>query len=192
MDQFINFLLLFSALNEQQIALLQSKCHIHDLQTAEYFSQAGQTPQRIGFVLEGIFRVCYYDKEENEHTRYFVEENNFIVDLNSYQQKLPSTEYIQAILPSKILVLNRSSLAELSTTILDWDKIMAQISARALMEKVHRISPMLAEDAKTRYVEFFHRFPKLANRIPLHYLASYIGITKHSLSRIRKEISENQ
>lgn len=56
------------------------------------------------------------------------------------------------------------------------------------MEKVNRISPMLSEDAQTRYLEFFRRFPNLANRIPLTYLASYIGITKHSLSGIRREV----
>jgi len=51
---------------------------------------------------------------------------------------------------------------------------------------------MLAEDAKTRYEEFHNRFPNLVNRIPLNYLASYIGITKNSLSRIRKEITQNR
>ena len=48
---------------------------------------------------------------------------------------------------------------------------------------------MLAENAKTRYLAFYERFPTLANRIPLNYLASYIGITKNSLSRIRNELS---
>jgi hypothetical protein len=56
------------------------------------------------------------------------------------------------------------------------------------MEKVNRISPMLAEDATTRYLNFLKQFPELANRIPLSLLASYLGITQSSLSRIRKNI----
>jgi hypothetical protein len=58
-----------------------------------------------------------------------------------------------------------------------------------LADKVNKISSMMAEDATERYLSFFENFPKLANRIPLSYLASYLGITQSSLSRIRKNIS---
>lgn len=57
------------------------------------------------------------------------------------------------------------------------------------MQKVERISPMRAEDATARYLSFFQKFPQMANRIPLSQLASYLGITQSSLSRIRKNIS---
>jgi hypothetical protein len=73
-------------------------------------------------------------------------------------------------------------------TIIDWDKIIAKITAKGLSEKVNKISPMMAEDATERYLKFFDNFPTLANRIPLSYLASYLGITQSSLSRIRKNI----
>ncbi|MCI5058418.1 MAG: hypothetical protein MRY83_20065 [Flavobacteriales bacterium] len=88
-----------------------------------------------------------------------------------------------------MIVFKRSALENLSHTIIEWDKIIGQIANKALIEKVNRISPMLAENAKTRYLEFHRRFPNLVNRIPLNYVASYIGITKNSLSRIRKEMT---
>jgi hypothetical protein len=62
------------------------------------------------------------------------------------------------------------------------------MTSRHLMEKLARISPMLAQDATTRYREFLDNYPQLANRIPLSYLASFLGITQSSLSRIRKNI----
>jgi hypothetical protein len=80
-------------------------------------------------------------------------------------------------------------MKELSMTILIWDDIINKIINKALLEKVNKISPMLAEDATERYQNFFTQFPTLANRIPLSYLASYLGITQSSLSRIRKNIS---
>ncbi len=190
MDSIINYLLQFDQLNAQQIDLIKASISVVDLQTDEYFSQAGQTANKIAFVNEGILRVCYYNKDAEQITRYFIDEHNFAVDLNSYNGQIPSTEYIQAIMPTQLLVLSRSAMENLSNTIVNWDKIIGKISNKALMEKVNRISPMLAEDAKTRYLAFFDRFPSLANRIPLNYLASYIGITKNSLSRIRKEISQ--
>ncbi|QTN38698.1 Crp/Fnr family transcriptional regulator [Cryomorphaceae bacterium] len=188
MDGIINYLLQYDQLNAQQIELIKSSLRVVELKSDEYFSEAGKIANRIAFVNNGILRVCYYNKEGDEITRYFIDELNFAVDLNSYNGRVPSTEYIQAIVPTTLLTLNREDMQNLSNTIVNWDNIIAKVSNKALMEKVNRISPMLAEDAKTRYLEFFDRFPSLANRIPLNYLASYIGITKNSLSRIRKEI----
>ncbi|WP_299365917.1 Crp/Fnr family transcriptional regulator [Winogradskyella sp.] len=189
MDNLINYLLQFGQLNAQQIELIRNSIQEIELKTGNYFSEAGKTANQVAFVEKGVLRVCYYNKEGEEITRYFIDENNFAVDLNSYSLKVPSSEYIQAIIPSNLIVFNRSELENLSNTIIDWDKIIVQITNKALMEKVNRISPMLAENAKTRYIEFHKRFPNLVNRIPLNYLASYIGITKNSLSRIRREIT---
>lgn len=189
MESLITYLLQFGSLNRQQVNLIKDLATPLNLDRDEYFAEAGKIANKVAFIESGILRVCYYNKEGEEITRYFVEENNFAVDLNSFQNGIPSTEYIQAILPSTLYSFNRESLQELSNTVIIWDSIIAKITNKALMEKVNRISPMLAEDAKTRYLEFFSRFPNLANRIPLNYLASYIGITKHSLSRIRRDMS---
>ena len=185
-------LLQFGQLNSQQVELLRNSIEARELATGDYFSEAGKTANEVAFVSDGILRVCYYNKEGEEITRYFIDELNFAVDFNSYTTRVPSSEYIEAVVPTQLLILKRSALENLSNTIVGWDGIMAQISNKALLEKVQRISPMLAEDAKTRHLQFFERFPTLANRIPLNYLATYIGITKHSLSRIRKEVSQGK
>lgn len=189
MENLINYLLQYGQLNSQQIELIKQSVKIVELVAGDYFSEAGKTAHQVAFVEEGILRVCYYNKEGDEITRYFIDEHNFAVDLNSYHLQLPSSEYIQAVVPTRLFVFHREDLDNLSSIIIGWDKIINQITNKALMEKVARISPMLAENAKTRYLEFYNRFPNLANRIPLNYLASYIGITKHSLSRIRKELN---
>ena len=190
METFINYLLQYGQLNRQQIELIEGSIQVLELDRGQYFSEAGKISNRVGFILDGILRVCYYDKDGNEITRYFVDEQNFAVDLNSFNNRIASSEYIEAIVPTKLLVFSREALNNLSQTIIGWDAIMAKITSKALMEKVNRISPMMGEDAKTRYLEFFKRFPTLANRIPLNYLASYIGITKNSLSRIRNELNK--
>ena len=186
MESLINYLLQYGQLNPQQIELIKNSVRSRKLEIGDYFSEAGKIANYVAFVQEGILRVCYYNKEGDEITRYFIDENNFAVDLNSFNLQLPSSEYIQAIVPTQLFVFHRDDLKNLSNTIIEWDKIIGQITNKALMEKVNRISPMLTENAKTRYAEFYKRFPSLANRIPLNCLASYIGITKNSLSRIRK------
>lgn len=188
MEKLINYLLQFGHLNHQQIELIKSKATEIELKREAYFSEAGKIPRRVAFVDEGILRVCYYNSNGDEITKYFIDENNFAVDLNSYTQRLPSSEYVQAVTDCKLIIFSREALEELSATIIVWDSIINQITAKSLIDKVNRLSPMLNEDAKVRYLNFLEKFPQVANRIPLSLLASYLGITQSSLSRIRKNI----
>lgn len=188
MENLINYLLQFGQLNKQQIDLIKSKAISIELKKEGYFSEAGKIARQVAFVDNGILRVCYYNNKGEEITRYFIDENNFAVDLNSFTNQIPSSEYVQAITDCILFVFSADALKDLSTTIIVWNGIINQITAKSLIEKVNRISPMLAEDAKARYINFLEKFPHLANRIPLSFLASYLGITQSSLSRIRKNI----
>jgi len=188
MESLINYLLQFGQLNQQQIELVKSKVKEVQLKKEDYFSEVGETAKQVAFIIDGILRVCYYNNKGEEITRYFIDENNFAVDINSYMYKIPSSEYIQAVTDCKLIVLSDYGLKELSLTIIGWDDIINHITAKSLINKVNRISPMVAEDAKSRYLSFLNRFPQLANRIPLSFLASYLGITQSSLSRIRRKI----
>lgn len=188
MENLVNYLLQFGHLNQQQIDLIKSKAKLIKLKKEDYFSEAGKIARQVAFVDNGILRVCYYNNKGVEITRYFIDENNFAVDLNSFTYQIPSCEYVQAVTDCKLIVLSADALKDLSNTIIAWNGIMNQITAKSLLEKVNRISPMLAEDAKARYISFLGKFPQLANRIPLSLLASYLGITQSSLSRIRKNI----
>ncbi|MEO0896940.1 MAG: Crp/Fnr family transcriptional regulator [Bacteroidota bacterium] len=189
MDELITYLLQYGNFNSQQIDLIKGLVKSRKLKKGDYFSEAGNISKEIAFVKKGIFRVCYFDKEGNEITKYFVEENHFAVDITSYMSLIPSSEYIQAITDMELLIFKESSMETLSQTIIIWDQVVDKITSKAMIEKFNKTSLMMAEDATTRYLNFQNRFPSLVNRIPLQYLASYIGVTKHSLSRIRKEIS---
>lgn len=181
-----NFLLQFYPFNEQQLQLISGQATTKAYQPGQYFSEAGRTAHEIGFVVSGVFRVCYFDKDGNEITKYFIDEGEFMVDLHSYQFQLPSTEYVQAVTACEVLVFKGQDWQALGHTITDWYKTEANIISRALIQKVNRLSPLVHEDAATKYDAFLTRYPGLANRIPLTYLASYIGITPQTLSRLRR------
>ena len=189
-EPFINYLLQFGSLNKQQIELVSNSLGVKTYKTGDYFLKAGKVSKEIGFVFDGVFRVCYYDNDGNEITRYFLDENSFIVDINSFNTGLSSTEYIQAVTESKVTILTKKVMENLSRTIIVWDSIIGKITAKALAEKVSKVSLMMPQDATTRYNFFLESFPGLANRIPLQYIASYIGVTKSSLSRLRREIGK--
>lgn len=189
MEKFIEYILQFGALNQQQIKLIKSKATEIELPKSEYLSEAGKIPQQVGFILEGVFRFCYYDNKGNEITDYFIDENHFITDYQNFEAKLTSSEYVQAITDCKLLVFYRPDWEELLNTIIGWDKVVIKVVQKCLIEKIERRSPLVSEDATTRYLSFLQKFPLLANRVPLIYIASYLGITAPSLSRIRKDLS---
>lgn len=191
-QQFIDYLQQFGSLNHQQIELINANVVVKIYPAGEYFLKANEFSREIGFILEGVFRVCYYDKDGNEITRYFLDENHFIADVNSYNSGIPSVEYIQSVVDSKVLVLTKAAMQTLSETIIVWDAIVSKITAKALTQKVRRVSLMMPQDATERYVFFLDNFPNLVNRVPLNYIASYIGITKSSLSRLRREFSKRK
>jgi CRP-like cAMP-binding protein len=188
MEALVNYLLRFGNLNRHQLELIESKLVFKTIKSDQYYQVAGKIPREIIFLLKGIMRVCYFNHKGDEITKYFLEEDRFIADIISYNQGIPTTEYIQAITDCEYIAISKDAMQDLSMTIIEWDTIISKITAKALAEKVNRISPMLAEDAKQRYLSFLELFPNLANKIPLSHLASYLGITQSSLSRIRKTI----
>jgi CRP-like cAMP-binding protein len=188
MDVLINYLLQFGNLNTTQVDLIKSKVVFKEIKKDQYFQEAGKIPREIIFITEGIMRICYYNNKGDEITKYFMDENHFLADIISYNQEIPSTEYVQAVTDCSYYVFTRSVMKELSMTIIEWDNITAKITAKGFADKVNRISPMMTVDAKERYLSFLEKFPGLAHRIPLSYLASYLGITQSSLSRIRRNI----
>lgn len=97
-------------------------------------------------------------------------------------------EYWQAATDCKLFVFSVQDWNEISDTVIGWNEIIQKIAAKNHKDKLDRRSSMVAQDATTRYMEFFTQFPSLVNQIPLSYIASYLGITQSSLSRIRKNI----
>lgn len=189
MEKFIEYILQFGNLNKQQIDLIKSKVTEIDLLKDEYLSEAGKIPQQVGFVLEGVFRFCYYNNKGEEITNYLIDENHFVTDYQNFETNMAASEYLQAVTNCKLLVITKKDWKELLNTIVGWDTIVNKIVQKCLVEKIERRSPLVSEDATTRYLSFIQKFPTLANRVPLSYIASYLGITQQSLSRIRKNIS---
>jgi CRP-like cAMP-binding protein len=188
MKELVEYILQFGNLNQQQIDLITKKATELEVRKDEYFSEAGKISMQVGFVIDGVMRVCYYNNQGEEITKYFIDENNLVVDLESFNNSVCSSAYVQAVTDCKLIVFSKPDWDELLHTIIGWDAIVHKIIARVLMQKVDRRSPLVTEDATTRYLTFLEKFPKVANRVPLSYLASYLGITQSSLSRIRKNI----
>ncbi|WP_439490287.1 Crp/Fnr family transcriptional regulator [Algoriphagus sp.] len=189
MEEFIEYVLQFGNLNPQQIALIKSKATELELPKDGYYWEAGKAVKQIGFLTKGVIRVYYYNNKGEEITRYFIDENHLILSGNTIDEIYTPSEYLSAITECKLIVFSRRDWNDISETIIGWNKIIQQIIAKHHSEKIERRSELVSQDAATRYKEFIEKFPNLTNRIPLSYIASYLGITQSTLSRIRKNIS---
>lgn len=189
MEALVRYLLRFGHLNEQQIDLIKAHLEVVVVPKDEYFSEAGNTAKKVAFLQEGVMMICYYNNKGEEVVHHFIDEDHFVVDLESFNYQTASMIYIKAVTNCTLLTFTHKRWNELLSTIIGFDEIMSKITVKTLLEKVNVIKPMLAIDAKDRYNNFLKNYPNLANRIPLIYIASFLGITPSSLSRIRNRIS---
>jgi|SRR5690606_5047053 len=188
MDEFIEYFLQFGHLNKQQVDLIKSKATEIELRKDDYYWEAGKTVRQIGFLTDGVIRVFYYNNKGEEITRYFLDENHLILSGNSIDEIYTPSEYLSAVTDCKLVIFSKSDWREIAETIIGWETILQKILAKYHREKIARRSELVSQDATTRYLDFIEKFPMLVNRVPLSYIASYLGITQSSLSRIRKNI----
>ncbi len=188
MEKFIDYVLQFGNLNKQQIDLILSKAKALELHKDEYYWEAGKSVKQVGFLTDGVIRVFYYNNKGEEITRYFIDENHLILSGNAIDEVFTPSEYLSAITNCRMIVFSNKDWKEISETIIGWDVILQKIIAKYHREKLERRSGLVSQDATARYLDFMEKFPTLVNRVPLAYIASYLGITQSSLSRLRKNI----
>ena len=149
----------------------------------------GQVCDTLRFVVSGVYRV-YRIEDGKEITSYFNYEsrNPFVASFVSLLTQTPSVELVECIIPGTLLSISYSdwtSLYDTSPSLNTFGRRMAEYNYILAME---RIESLQFQTATNRYNAFIKLYPSLLNMIPHHYIASYLGITPESLSRIRKEI----
>ncbi|HEX8545387.1 MAG TPA: Crp/Fnr family transcriptional regulator [Cytophagaceae bacterium] len=146
----------------------------------------GQQTENIFYVEKGCLRSYIIDSKGKEHIYQFAPEDYFISDEDAVMLQTPATLWIDAVEDSEIKILKRPSSQ-------DVDKDSAVEMTHLLERKIHtlrkRILQLLGSSAEERYEEFLKIYPTLAQRLPQKMIASYLGITPESLSRVRKDIT---
>lgn len=160
------------------------------LKKHQFLLNEGDVCRYIGFVNSGCLREYKIDNKGTEHILQFAIEDWWVSDLNSFLSGLPAVYNIDALADSQILLLERSAREELLNNCPKMERFF-----RLLIEANHvashkRIADSLSSSAEERYLKFINTYPKLFEQVPQNQIASYLGITPQSLSRIRKELSQ--
>jgi CRP-like cAMP-binding protein len=164
---------------------------IYTLERGDFFVRAGDVPKTIGFVLSGILRLYYVARDGNEYTKSFCAENSFIAAYSALLLQQPSRLFIQALEDTKLLIADYSAYRVLSENHACWQALNCKIAEILFIKKEKRESALLLDDAKTRYLSFQEEYPGWETRIRQHHIASYLGITPVTLSRIRAQLKSH-
>ncbi|MEO0572146.1 MAG: Crp/Fnr family transcriptional regulator [Bacteroidota bacterium] len=158
------------------------------LKKREFLLKPAQNCAYLAFVKKGTFRVFFYDKEGTEITVWFSFEGMMIGDLLALFQNSKAIFYVQAIEDSEISILPKNKLEELYLKNPEYLQFGRKYAEYVSVNVMKRMLSFQTKSAEERYIELLTN-PNYMQRIPLKYLASYLGVTDSSLSRIRKKIS---
>ncbi|MDY0931301.1 MULTISPECIES: Crp/Fnr family transcriptional regulator [Chryseobacterium] len=156
----------------------------------EMLLQEGQVCRNTFFVEKGLLRMYSIDKNGKEHVIQFAPENWLIGDRSSLYFNEKSRYYIEAVEDSEVLFLQPdffSKLLEEFPNTIEKNDLIIQKHVKSLQD---RINSLLGETAEERYLKFIKMYPDLLLRVPQWMIASYLGITPESLSRVRKELAK--
>ena len=152
----------------------------------DFLLKEGAICQDLVFVQEGCLRLYYLD-EDVEISVWFAFPNSSAIDIYSFISDKPSNYYLQAIEDSRILYLPKSELTELYSRFPTMQEMMRKFWEDAVLNLIDRFTALQRDSAEKRYLDLMAKPPYL-QKIPQKYLASFIGVTPTSLSRIRKGI----
>ena len=153
-----------------------------------YFIREGYRTNRLGFVEKGLFRNVYLTEDGEECTFAFSAENTFIYECQAMRTFDPAQYSIQAIEDSTIIDIDYKTWVEPFKDSAWWNKILLDLTTLELNEKRHREVELMKLNGRDRYTHFLEKYGDLECRIKQHVIASYLGVTPVTLSRIRKEM----
>lgn len=157
-------------------------------QKGENLLSEGKVCKNLYFINSGLTK-SYLLNEGKEYIRQFAVENDFVVDLGSFLSQKKSAFFIQTLEKTDALKITYEELDNLFNSSLIFMKLGKVIADRSTINLIKRSVSLVKDDAKQRYLDFIKERPSLTQRVPQFMIASYLGITPESLSRIRKEIS---
>jgi len=174
--------------SDEEIALVKSLAIPKRLKKRQYLLRQGSVCRYYTFVCSGCLRSYRIDDYGNEHILGLSPADHWISDPVSLLSGSPSNEFIDALEDSTFIQLSTHSFKTLLKDIPNFIKLSNKIITRDCDMSRERLFMMLSLQAEDRYREFIRSFPKLHDRIPIYMIASYLGVSRETLTRIRSSM----
>lgn len=178
----------YISLTEEEEAFLISKVTYRKYLKGQYILQQGDVCKHQCFVISGCTKTFHVDDNGQEHIVMFSIENWWTSDMGSFITQTPADYNIQCIDNSELIMFSYDIIEDIYSEIPKLERFFRQIIERALVASQKRIVRSFSLSAKDRYLYFRNQYPKIEKLIPQYMVASYLGITKEFLSKIKKQL----
>ena len=159
------------------------------LRKKQYLLQEGDVCKYVAFVEKGILRQYTVDDKGNEHILQFAFEGWWMADHYSFLTGEPSLYNIDALEDCELLLLSKQAEEQLLEKLPKFERFFRLLLQNNLIATLRRLESSLSGTAEEKYSHLIQSCPTLAERIPQHMIASFLGITPETVSRIRKQMS---
>jgi len=189
MDRLINKIKAYIPLTDSEIELVKKLFRKKQFEKGEFVLEEGCICKNLVFVETGMLRqfINYAGRELNIH---FNEENSFACDYQSFITKMPSAKTIVALENANLYIISHKDLQTFYKDIRYGEKFGRLLLEEIFIQAIEHIVSVHKDSAEQRYLHFISNYRHLQQRIPQLYIASYIGVTPQSLSRIRNRLSK--
>lgn len=184
---YLNRLNEFSFLSEKSKNELFPFISVKKIEKGDFVLKHGDICKHMYYVNKGLVRIFYYKNGKNI-TEWFASESNFCFSITSFFNEVPSKLVIEAIDDSEIIMLSKAGLQKLKKTNIEIANLMIEFFSLSLILSQKRMESLQFETAKQRYSNLLKEQPSILNKVPLQYIATFLGITQETLSRIRAKI----
>jgi CRP-like cAMP-binding protein len=188
-SNFIAFLTSSLEVDENEISSMVENCVVKTVKKEELLLRKDENCKHSFFVEKGLLRQYSIDEKGKEHILTFAPESWIVTDRESVYFNQPSAYFIQALENSQVILLDETFFHLLSEKIPKFTDFNNRLLHNHIRHLIKRIKLLLSAAAEDRYLEFLKMYPDIANRVPQTMIASYLGITPESLSRVRKELA---
>jgi len=190
MDQLFDYINSYSpnGISEDDFEMIKSYFTRKRLRKKQYFLQQGDVCTHFGFILKGAMRQYTIDDKGTEHVVQLAVENWWAGDRESYTMSTPSAYNIDAWEDTELLLISRQDVLELFQRCPAFVETVKVMDDRNNIANQRRITSSISASAEKRYADFIFCYPSLLERFPQHTIASYLGITKDTLSRVKRKL----
>jgi CRP-like cAMP-binding protein len=174
-------------LTKSEMEVIKNAFILKKLRKRQYLLQEGEICKYFSFIVKGAMRQYSVDDKGVEHIVQLSIENWWVGDRESFIMLTPSTYNVDAWEDTELLVTTRAEQLDLLEKIPSISSMILKMDERHFIASQYRLNSVISQTANKRYEDFASRYPELIQRFPQHLIASYLGITKSSLSRIRNQ-----
>lgn len=175
--------------NQEELTSIGSFFKPLNLSKGDYFLKAGRYSDRLGFLQSGIIRE-FVLIDHAEVTKWISTKGHFVLDLSSFIFQIPARWNMQALTDCELFVIEKDDYTKIGRTVPSWPAMEKLFLSKCFIVLEDRILQHLSLSAEQRLNRFFKNSPELFNQVPLQYLASMLGMTPETLSRLRKKMCE--